>query len=307
MSDNDVDEAPAAAPSPEAAPATKGVPRDPGRAVGADAQVEPKPPSYLSALGTRLLATLTAPFAEVGALARMLGEVIFWGLRPPYRGRIFIHCMEYVGVQSIFIVGITGFFVGAVLGLQLVNGFRDLGVESQTGSVVGFALAREIGPVFTALMVSSRAGSAMTTELGSMRVTNQIDALITMAVNPVQYLVVPRVLAGLLMVPILTIFFDVIGMTGAWLVCTKILGLDSGVFLERMRWIVDWKDVQLGITKSAVFGVTVCLIACRQGFYAKGGAAGVGQATNRSVVHNAIAILLLDYLVTGLVLGEGLG
>jgi phospholipid/cholesterol/gamma-HCH transport system permease protein len=104
--------------------------------------------------------------------------------------------MEYVGVQSIFIVGITGFFVGAVLGLQLVNGFRDLGVESQTGSVVGFALAREIGPVFTALMVSSRAGSAMTTELGSMRVTNQIDALITMAVNPVQYLVVPRVLAG---------------------------------------------------------------------------------------------------------------
>jgi phospholipid/cholesterol/gamma-HCH transport system permease protein len=161
--------------------------------------------------------------------------------------------------------------------------------------------------VFTALMVSSRAGSAMTTELGSMRVTSQIDALITMAVNPIQYLVVPRVLAGLLMVPILTIFFDVIGMTGAWLVCTKLLGLDSGVFLERMRWIVDWKDVHLGLTKAAVFGVTVCLIACRQGFYAKGGAAGVGQATNRSVVHNAIAILLLDYLVTGIVLGEGLG
>ena len=120
-------------------------------------------------------------------------------------------------------------------------------------------------------------------------------------------LVVPRVVAGLFMVPILTIFFDVIGMTGAWLVCTKLLGLDSGVFLDRMRWIVDWKDVNLGLTKAAVFGVTVCLIACRQGFYAKGGAAGVGQATNRSVVHNAIAILLLDYLVTGIVLGEGLG
>ena len=275
--------------------------------MGAAAQEEPKPPSFVVVWLTRLLASLTAPLAEIGALARMLGQVVFWGLRPPYRGRIFIHCMEYVGVQSIFIVGITGFFVGAVLGLQLVNGFRDLGVESQTGSVVGFALSREIGPVFTALMVSSRAGSAMTTELGSMRVTNQIDALITMAVNPVQYLVVPRVVAGLLMVPILTIFFDVIGMSGAWLVCTKLLGLDSGVFLDRMRWIVDWKDVQLGLTKSAVFGVTVCLIACRQGFYASGGAAGVGQATNRSVVHNAIAILVLDYLVTGIVLGEGLG
>lgn len=307
MSDNDVDEAPAPASPPEASKGRKGVPRDPSRAVGAAAQVEPKKPSYFAALGARILKALLAPLEELGALARMLGEVIFWGLRPPYRGRIFIHCMEYVGVQSIFIVGITGFFVGAVLGLQLVNGFRDLGVESQTGSVVGFALSREIGPVFTALMVSSRAGSAMTTELGSMRVTNQIDALITMAVNPVQYLVVPRVVAGFLMVPILTIFFDVIGMTGAWVVCTKLLGLDSGVFLDRMRWIVDWKDVHLGLTKAAVFGVTVCLIACRQGFYAQGGAAGVGQATNRSVVHNAIAILLLDYLVTGLVLGEGLG
>lgn len=307
MSDNDVDEPPAPAPLSEATARKKSVPRDPSRAVGAAAQVEPPKPSYFATLGTRILKTLLAPLEELGALSRMLGQVVFWGLRPPYRGRIFIHCMEYVGVQSIFIVGITGFFVGAVLGLQLVNGFRDLGVESQTGSVVGFALAREIGPVFTALMVSSRAGSAMTTELGSMRVTNQIDALITMAVNPVQYLVVPRVVAGFLMVPILTIFFDVIGMTGAWVVCTKLLGLDSGVFLDRMRWIVDWKDVNLGITKAAVFGITVCLIACRQGFYATGGAAGVGQATNRSVVHNAIAILLLDYLVTGLVLGEGLG
>ncbi|MCA9579653.1 MAG: ABC transporter permease, partial [Myxococcales bacterium] len=282
-------------------------PRDPNRAVGASAHAQPAPPPLWRTAGVKLLTAIMSPIAELGALSRMLGQVVFWGLRPPYRGRIFIHCMEYVGVQSIFIVGITGFFVGAVLGLQLVNGFRDLGVESQTGSVVGFALSREIGPVFTALMVSSRAGSAMTTELGSMRVTNQIDALITMAVNPVQYLVVPRVVAGLLMVPILTIFFDVIGMSGAWLVCTKLLGLDSGVFLDRMRWIVDWKDVHLGLTKAAVFGVTVCLIACRQGFYAKGGAAGVGQATNRSVVHNAIAILLLDYLVTGIVLGEGLG
>ncbi|MBK6574923.1 MAG: ABC transporter permease [Sandaracinaceae bacterium] len=304
MSDNDVDEASEPAP-PEADEAKPGVPRDPGRAVGAAAQEEPRPPSFVVASLTRLLASVTAPLAEVGALARMLAEVVFWGLVPVSRS----HLHPRHGVRGCPVHlhrGHHGLLRGRRARLQLVNGFRDLGVESQTGSVVGFALAREIGPVFTALMVSSRAGSAMTTELGSMRVTNQIDALITMAVNPVQYLVVPRVLAGLLMVPILTIFFDVIGMTGAWLVCTKLLGLDSGVFLDRMRWIVDWRT-QLGLTKSAVFGVTVCLIACRQGFYATGGAAGVGQATNRSVVHNAIAILLLDYLVTGLVLGEGLG
>ncbi len=286
--------------------ARAGVPVDPGRA-GAGSREEPAAPPLVSVLTDRFLTAVLSPFAEIGALIKLLGSVIFWGLRPPYRGRLFVRAMEFVGVQSTFIVGITGFFIGAVLSLQLVNGFRNLGVESQTGSIVGFALAREIGPVFSALMVSSRAGSAMTTELGSMRVTNQIDALITMAVNPVQYLIVPRVVAGLLMVPVLTIMFDVIGMAGAWLVATNLLGLDSGVFLERMRWLVDWKDVRLGLVKAAVFGVTVCLIACRQGFFAKGGAAGVGQATNRSVVHNAIAILVLDYLVTGIVLGEGLG
>ncbi|MEZ4288195.1 MAG: ABC transporter permease [Polyangiales bacterium] len=193
-----------------------------------------------------------------------------------------------------------------MLALQLVDGFRDFGAENQTGAVVGLALSREIAPVFAALMVTSRAGSAITTELGSMRVTNQIDALTTMAVNPVQFLVVPRVIAGVVMLPVLTMLFNIVGMFGAWIVGVKMLGIDHGIFLGQMRWLVDWKDVWQGLIKAAVFGVTICLIACRQGFYAGGGAQGVGRATNRAVVHSAIAVLLLDYVVTSLVLGEGM-
>ncbi len=256
-------------------------------------------------LGEWFVKLLLSPFVEIGALFKMLSEAIFWGIRPPYRGRLLIEAMEFVGVGSVFLVSLTALFVGGVLALQLVDGFRDFGAENQTGAVIGLALAREIGPVFTALMVTSRAGSAMTTELGSMRVTNQIDALVSMAVNPVQFLVVPRLVAGFVMVPVLTILFDVVGVFGAFCVAVFLMGLDPGVFMDRLQWLVDWDDVSQGLTKAMVFGVVVTLIACRQGFYAKGGAAGVGRATNRSVVHSAIAILMLDYLVTSIILGEG--
>ena len=249
---------------------------------------------------------LLAPFVEVGQLFQLLKEAVFWGIRPPYRGRLFIESMEFIGVGSIFIVSLTAVFVGGVLALQLVDGFRDFGAENQTGAVIGLGLTREIGPVFAALMVTSRAGSAMTTELGSMRVTNQIDALVTMAVNPVQYLVVPRLVAGVVMVPVLTMLFNVVGMAGAWFVAVELLGLDPGIFMDRMRWLVDWDDVSQGLIKAAVFGLMIALIACRQGFFAGGGAAGVGRATNRAVVHSAIAILMLDYVVTSLILNKGL-
>jgi phospholipid/cholesterol/gamma-HCH transport system permease protein len=255
--------------------------------------------------GEWLFGVLLSPFVEISALFKLLWEALFWGVRPPYRGRLFVEAMEFIGIGSIFLVSLTAVFVGGVLALQLVDGFRDFGAENQTGAVIGLALAREVGPVFAALMVTSRAGSAMTTELGSMRVTNQIDALVTMAVNPVQYLVVPRLVAGFVMVPVLTMLFNVVGVMGAFFVAVTLLGLDPGVFMDRLKWLVDWDDLSQGLIKAMVFGVAVTLIACRQGFYAEGGAAGVGRATNRAVVQSAIAILMLDYLVTSLVLGEG--
>ncbi len=259
--------------------------------------------SALVHLANAFWAAPAAVFAEIGALTTLLGQAVFWGLRPPFRVRLWVEAMEFVGVGSIFIVGLTSFFIGMVFGIQLVDGFRAFNAESQVGSVIGIAVARELAPVFSALMVSSRAGSAMTTELGSMRVSDQIDALATMAVNPVQYLVVPRLVAGLTMVPILSMMFNVVSIAGAWLVCVQFLGLDPGVFFDRIGWMVDAPDVTQGLVKAAVFGFAVALIACRQGFYADGGAAGVGRATNRSVVHSAISILLLDYVLTSLFLG----
>ncbi len=253
-----------------------------------------------------LLSAILAPFAEIGMVSRMAYETAFWGIRPPYRWRQFIAAMEFIGVGSIFLITLTATFSGAVFGLQLVTALRDFGAQNQAGAVTGVAFSRELAPVFAALMVSSRAGSAMTTELGSMRVSGQIDALVTMAVSPIQYLVVPRVVAGFVMVPILTLLFDVVGMVGAWFVATTQLGLDEGIFLNAMAWQVDWSDVSQGLLKGAIFGIVITLVACRQGFHATGGAAGVGQATNRTVVHSAVAILCLDYIVSSIIIGEGL-
>jgi phospholipid/cholesterol/gamma-HCH transport system permease protein len=243
--------------------------------------------------------------AEIGTTVKLLGSVLFWGVRPPYRLAQLFAAMEFVGVQSLFIVGLTGLFIGMVFGIQLVDGFRQFGAENQTGAVVGMALTRELSPVFTALMVSSRAGSAMSTELGSMRVSDQIDALTTMAVNPVQYLVVPRVLAGFVMLPILSMIFNIVGIIGAWLVCVQLLQLDHGIFVDKVRWFVDGPDVRQGIVKAFAFGLAISLIACKEGYYAKGGAAGVGQATTRAVVQSAVSILALDYLITSMITGQG--
>ncbi len=259
----------------------------------------------LAALSLVVLRPVVWLLGEIGATAGLLGDAVFWGLRPPYRVHLYVAAMEFVGVQSLFIVGLTGLFIGMVFGIQLVDGFRQFGAENQTGAVVGMALARELAPVFTALMVSSRAGSAITTELGSMRVSDQVDALTTMGVNPVQYLVVPRLIAGVVMLPILTMIFNMVGIFGAWLVCVQLLGLDHGVFVDKVRWFVDTPDLRQGMVKSLVFGAAISLIACRHGFHAKGGAAGVGQATTNSVVQSAVSILALDYVVTSLLTGQG--
>jgi phospholipid/cholesterol/gamma-HCH transport system permease protein len=245
-----------------------------------------------------LVAIPIALLAEIGTLARLLFETVVWGVRRPYRIRVVVEAMEFIGVQSVFLVALTGFFVGAVFSLQVIDGFRRFSAEGYTGTVIGLSFARELAPVFAALMVSARAGSAIATELGSMRVSSQIDALTTMSVAPVQYLVLPRILAGLTMLPVMALLFNLIGLFGAYVVATQLFGLDGGMFQERVRWFVDPADLRQGLVKAAVFGVAITLIACRQGFYATGGAAGVGLATNRAVVHSAIAVLVLDYVVT---------
>ncbi|HEY8429523.1 MAG TPA: ABC transporter permease [Sandaracinaceae bacterium] len=257
-------------------------------------------------VGRSIAAVPLALLAEIGLMARLMFETVMWGIRPPYRFHLIIDALEFIAVQSIFIVGLTGTFVGAVFGLQIVDSLRPLGVENQVGTIVGLALTRELAPVFSALMITSRAGSAIATEIASMRVTHQIDALTTMSVNPVQYLVFPRVTAGILAGPVMSLLFLLVGLLGAYVVGVYLMGVDGGIFVERVKWYVDTSDVMQGLVKAAFFGGTVTLIACRQGFYASGGAVGVGRATNRAVVQSAVAILVLDYVLTSIILGQGL-
>lgn len=232
---------------------------------------------------------------ELGAGAQLLIDVFRWAVRPPFRLQNLFAQLDFVGVGSAFIVGLTGLFCGMVFAHQSSRAFELFDAESMVGPTVALTLTRELGPVFSAIMVTMRAGSATCTELGTMRVTEQVDALETMAVNPVQYLLVPRVLAGLIMVPLLTVLFDAAGMGGAYFVSVVIKGLSAGTFITRTQEWLEPEDLLEGLTKAAVFGLSVSLIACFKGYNASGGAKGVGQATTEAMVASAIAIVLLDY------------
>ncbi len=234
---------------------------------------------------------------EVGGVAATGVEVSRWAVRRPLRPLNLFGQLDFVGVGSILIVGLTGVFSGMVFAYQTARAFQLFDAQSLVGPSVALTLTRELAPVLTALMVTMRAGSALCTELGTMRVTEQVDALETMAVNPVQYLLVPRVVAGLVMVPVLVMLFNVTGMAGAYFVAVKVKGLSAGTFLERTRQWLAPEDVLEGLIKGAVFGLVLSLICCFKGFNARGGAKGVGQATTEAMVSSALCIFILDYLV----------
>lgn len=235
---------------------------------------------------------------EVGSIALLFWQALLWTFRPPFRVRILFEMLHFVGVGSLFIVMLTGFFSGAVMSLQIGRVFQMFSAETMLGPSMAMALSRELSPVFTALMVSGRVGSAMATELGTMRVTEQIDALQAMAVNPVQYLVSPRMVAALVMTPILCMFFNVVGFFGSYLVGTQLLNVDGSIFLEKTREFVEAADILSGLFKAGVFGVIISVIACHKGFTAEGGARGVGRATTQAVVYSSVMILVLDYFMT---------
>lgn len=253
-----------------------------------------------ASLLARLLSPITDTLDAAGRLLILTGQTLVWMIRPPYRIAQLLAAMEFIGVQSIFIVSLTGVFSGMVLALQMTYSLRQYGAEGVVGAVVAVSLAREIAPVFTALMVTARGGSAMAAELGNMRVTEQIDALTTMAVSPVQYLLSPRLLAAFIMVPLLCILYSCVGMAGAWLVAVEMLNVDPGTFLANVEKGLVPSDFYMGLIKSGTFGFLVCAISCNQGFHAAGGAKGVGEATTRAVVQSAVAILIANYVLTSL-------
>jgi len=253
-------------------------------------------------LNEKLWAAPTMIVEQVGTHMILFGQAVRWLFRPPFRIGILFEAMDYIGVQSLLIVCMIGLFVGMVFALQLTSALRSLGTEGFVGATLGIAVTRELSPVFTAIVVAARAGAGMATELGSMRITEQIDALSTLAVNPVQYLVSPRVLAGTVMVPLLSMLFVVVAMCGGYGVAVYLENVDPGVFVENTKWLVDSKDIIQGLMKATVFGTALTLISCAQGFNATGGAKGVGIGTTRAVVGSFVTILVLDYFLTDIIL-----
>ncbi|MBU2053886.1 MAG: ABC transporter permease [Proteobacteria bacterium] len=237
---------------------------------------------------------------EMGKILLLFVSVLAWMFRPPLKLRNIFKQMEFVGVKSIFVVVLTGTFTGMVMALQGYHGFRMFSAESLVGSTVALGMTRELGPVLTSLMVTARAGSAMAAELGTMRVTEQIDALYVMAVNPVKHLIVPRVIAGVLMVPLLTVVADFVGILGGYFVGVHVLGINSGVFVKNITRLVELDDIYNGLVKAACFGLILSLIGCYKGFNTRGGAEGVGRATTEAVVLASISILISDYFLTAI-------
>ncbi|HWP34327.1 MAG TPA: ABC transporter permease [Thermodesulfobacteriota bacterium] len=234
----------------------------------------------------------------LGRVALLLLDALGWIVRPPLRFKVILRQMEFVGVQSLFVVVLTGAFTGAVLAFESYHAFRLFTAEQLVGVAVALSMTRELGPVLTSLMVTARAGSAMAAELGTMRITEQIDALVTMAVSPVNYLVMPRIVASTVMVPLLTVVCDVVGIAGGYVVGVGLLGIPSGTYVARMWEAVYMEDVVHGLIKAVVFGLLLALIGCYKGYYTTGGAEGVGRATTQAVVLASISILVSDYFLT---------
>ena len=248
----------------------------------------------------RLGRAVLAGVEEMGKIILLFISVLGWMFRPPLKLHNIFKQMEFVGVKSIFVVVLTGTFTGMVMALQGYHGFRMFSAESLVGGTVALGMTRELGPVLTSLMVTARAGSAMAAELGTMRVTEQIDALYVMAANPVKHLIVPRVAAGVLMVPLLTVVSDFMGILGGYFVGVHILGINSGIFIKNMTRLVDLNDIYNGLIKAACFGLILSLIGCYKGFNTYGGAEGVGRATTEAVVLASITILISDYFLTAI-------
>jgi len=244
---------------------------------------------------------------KLGRLGVFFGLILKGLLRPPGKFRFVVKQVWFIGTKSLFVVGFTGAFAGMVLGLQGYHTLSKFGSEGLLGSAVALSIIRELGPVLSALMVTGRAGSAMCAELGIMRIDEQIDALECMAIDPYAYLITPRLLASLIAMPLLTSFFDIIGIYGGYVVGVDLLGVNPGVYWNGVEKSVVWDDVYMGIVKSLCFAVLMIWISTYKGFYAgvdegNYGPEQVGKATTEAVVVSSICILVSDYVVTSLLI-----
>jgi phospholipid/cholesterol/gamma-HCH transport system permease protein len=237
-------------------------------------------------------------FLELGRFFEILWRVLVWTPRPPYDLRELVRQMARVGVESLPVVILTSLFTGAVMALQMFATLRRMNAEGFVGTLVALAMVRELAPVISSLLIAGRCGSAMGAELGTMRVTEQIDALEVLATDPVHYLMVPRVWATVLMLPLLIVVADAVGIAGGYLVSVNYFGANPVSYMENTFRYMDYDDVTSGLIKAAVFGLIVAVIGCQKGYYTRGGAEGVGRATTAAVVLASIAILIVDFFLT---------
>ncbi|HKQ49463.1 MAG TPA: ABC transporter permease [Phycisphaerae bacterium] len=241
--------------------------------------------------------------ASFGDFCIFSGETFWWTSRDlgkPQLWRLLMPQLYEVGYRSLPVVLITGAFVGMVLAVQAIEQFRAVGLEERMGAVVNISVVRELGPVLAGVMLAGRVGGALTAELGTMKVTEQIDALRSMGVDPVNYLVVPRVFACILLTPVLTLYADLTGSIGGWFISVVQRGVDSGPYWEFTEMSVDTFDLMSGVLKAFFFGAALGLISCYKGFFCRPGAEGVGRACTESFVASFIAILALDYFLAEL-------
>ena len=249
---------------------------------------------FLASVGAAFLTFLEG----VGRLVLFAGRALAAGFTPPYYPRLILRQIVYIGYFSLPVVGLTALFTGMVLALQSYTGFSRFNAEGAVATVVVLSVTRELGPVIAGLMVAGRVGAAMAAEIGTMRVTEQIDALTTLSTDPLRYLVLPRLLAGLLTLPALVLVADIIGVFGGFIVGSYKLSFNPVSYLTQTERYLETMDVVSGLVKAGAFGFIVALMGCYHGYYSRGGAEGVGQATTYAVVSASILILLFNYFLT---------
>lgn len=255
---------------------------------------------FIALLGRSLLGAC----ASTGRLTVFAASGLSHIVRPPFYGRMFLRAFVEIGYFSLPVVALTAVFTGMVLALQSSTGLSRFSADSAVASLVVLSVTRELGPVLAGLMVAGRVGAAIAAEIGTMRVTDQIDALRTLSTNPIKYLITPRLLAGLLALPLLVLVADILGVAGGFLVATAKLGFDPHTYITNTMNFLNTSDVALSMAKAAVFGVIVTLMGCYHGYNSRGGAQGVGAATTSAVVSASILILAFDYVLTELFFGR---
>ena len=249
----------------------------------------------------RLGATVLDTITSLGNFTLFLGRSALYAFLPPYKPRLMLRQIRTIGAESLMLIVLISTFTGMVLGLQGFHTLHLFGAEDSLGTLVGLALVRELGPVLAALMIAARAGSAMAAELGSMQASEQIDALTTMAINPVQYLVSPRLVAGIISFPILTVVFNVIGIWSGR-VGVGLMGASGGAYFNNLASSMTPHDIALTVYKALVFGVVVMSVCCYKGYHAQRMATGVSRATTEAVVMSSVLVLAWDYFMGSILL-----